>query len=238
MKRKKKRKINFSRLAIKILMCLIYMIVIGILSFCSYQLYQEKNVIKSWQEVENVEDYTFIKINRMSEKFAYFEETNVGIHFAIEIEKDGLWRTYLVAIDEDDYNDYKKIIDYSYERIEEEPTPKKVYGYPVIVNEKLKALAIKNISNFVPAENEVVITEDNYETYLSNSYLDTTKKKQKDFSVLLFLTLLLILIVLMLLIATIFNKDKIVDKVDNTIDKEMDRARFMFEKQKKKKKKE
>ena len=105
MKRKKKRKINFSRLAIKILMCLIYMIVIGILSFCSYQLYQEKNVIKSWQEVENVEDYTFIKINRMSEKFAYFEETNVGIHFAIEIEKDGLWRTYLVAIDEDDYND-------------------------------------------------------------------------------------------------------------------------------------
>ena len=115
---------------------------------------------------------------------------------------------------------------------------KKVYGYPVIANDKLKALAIKNIKNFVPAENEVVVTEDNYETYLSNSYLDTTKKKKEQFSILLFLTLLLILIVFMLLIATIFNKDKIVDKVDNKIDKEIDRARFMFEKQKKKKKKE
>ena len=43
--------------------------------------------------------------------------------------------------------------------------------------------------------------------------------------------------VIMLLIATIFNKDKIVDKVDNTLDEGIDRARFMFEKQKQKRKK-
>ena len=187
--------------------------------------------------MENVEDYTYITIYRMSEKFAYYESANVGIHFVIEKEDTGQWHTYLIAINEDDYNDYKKIIDYSYERTKVEPKPKKVYGYPVIVNDELKKLAIKNIENFVPAENEVKISEDNYETYLTNSYLDTTRSKENHFSILLFSSLLLLLIVFVLLIATIFNKDKIVDKVDTTIDKEIDRARFMFEKQKKKKQK-
>lgn len=237
MKKVRKKKINESRLAIKMFMCLIYLIVITILFVCSYRLFEEKNNIVPWQDVENIEDYTYITIYRMSEKFAYYESANVGIHFVIEKEDTGQWHTYLIAIDEDNYNDYKKIIDYSYERTDVEPKPKKVYGYPVIVNDELKKLAIKNIENFVPAENEVKISEDNYETYLTNSYLDTTRSKENHFSILLFSSLLLLLIVFVLLIATIFNKDKIVDKVDTTIDKEIDRARFMFEKQKKKKQK-
>lgn len=234
---KKRKKINESRLAIKMFMCLIYLIVMTILFVGSYRLFEEKNNIVSWSDVENVEDYTYMTIYRMSEKFAYYEEANVGIHFIIEKEDTGQWHTYLIAINEDDYNDYKKIIDYSYERTDVEPKPKKVYGYPVIVNDELKQLAIKNIPNFVPAENEVQITEDNYDTYLTNSYLDTTRSKENRFSILLFSSLLLLLIVFVLLIATLFNKDRIVDKVDNTIDKEIDRARFMFEKQKKKKQK-
>ncbi|MBP5678360.1 MAG: hypothetical protein J6X28_00845 [Bacilli bacterium] len=232
-----KKKTNEKRLAIKMIMCLVYLIVITILFVCSYRIYEEKNKIVSWSDVENVEDYTYMTIYRMSEKFAYFEEANIGIHFIIEKEDTGEWHTYLIAIDEDDYDEYKNIIDYSYERTEKEPKPKKVYGYPVIVTEDLKQLAIKNIKNFVPAENEVTITEDNYEAYLTNSYLDTTRSKEDRFNITLFACLLILLMVIILLIATLFNKDRIVDKVDNTIDKEIDRARFMFEKQKKEKKK-
>lgn len=235
MARERKHKINESRLAIKMIMCIVYLIVITILFVCSYRIYEEKQNIVSWSDVENVEDYTYMTIYRMSEKFAFDEETNIGIHFIIEKEDTGQWHTYLVAINEDNYDDYKPIIDFSYERTDVEPKPKKVYGYPVITTKELKDLAIKNIGNFVPAENEVKITEENYEAYLTNSYLDTTRSKEDHFSSILFLLLLCMFTVIVLLIATIFNKDKIVDKVDNTIDKEIDRARFMFEKQKQKK---
>ena len=66
---------------------------------------------KSWDEVESVEDYTYITIHKMSEKFAYYEETNIGLHFVIEKEVTGQWRTYIIAIDENKYNEYKEIID-------------------------------------------------------------------------------------------------------------------------------
>ena len=233
----KKRRINEKRLAIKMIMCIVYLVVITILFVCAYRIYEEKSNIISWSDVENVEDYTYMTIYRMSEKFAYYEEANIGIHFIIEKEETGQWHTYLIAIDEDDYNDYKKIIDYSYERTKTEPKPKRVYGYPVIASEELKELAIKNISNFVPAENEVKITKENYDAYLTNSYLDTTRSKENHFSVMLFGILMLLFIVVALLIATILNKDRIVDTVDNKIDQEIDRARFMFEKNKNKKKK-
>lgn len=232
---KRKKRINESRLAIKMIMCIVYLVVITILFVCAYRIFEEKKTIVSWSDVENVEDYTYMTISRMSEKFAYYEEENIGIHFIIEKEDTGQWHTYLIAINEDDYDDYKNIIDYSYERTDVEPKPKRVYGYPVITSPELKALAIKNITNFVPAENEVKITEENYEAYLTNSYLDTTKGKEDRFNIILFGILLLLFIVIVLLIATLFNKDKIVDKVDNQFDKELDRARFMFEKQKQKK---
>ncbi len=231
-KEKQKKKMNEKRLAIKMFMCLIYLVVITILLVCSYRIFEEKKNIVPWSDVENVEDYTYMTIYRMSEKFAYYEEENIGIHFIIEKEDTGQWHTYLIAIDEDDYDEYKKIIDYSYERTDKEPKPKKVYGYPVITSKELKALAIKNIENFVPAENEVKITEKNYEAYLTNSYLDTTRSKEDHFSILLFVSLLLLFIVIALIIATIFNKDRIVDKVDHKIEKEIDRARFMFERSK------
>ena len=62
------------------------------------------------------------------------------------------------------------------------------------IKDDLKDLAIKNVSNFVPAENEVVITKDNFETYLTNSYLNTTKEKVDRFSTTLFITLILLVI--------------------------------------------
>ena len=198
------------KLTIKLILCIVYLIVITILFVCSYQLFQSKYSAKPWGEVESVDEYSYINVSRMSEKFAYYEKENIGIHFVIEKESTGVWHTYLIAIDENDYDKYKEIIDYTYERTKEEPKPLKVYGYPEIIKSDLKGLAIKNIVNFVPAENEVTITEDNFETYLTNSYLDTTKEKQDYFSIILFITLILLFIMMALFLFTVFDKNKVI----------------------------
>lgn len=228
------RKAKENKIAIKMVLSLVYLAIITILFICAYKIFEEKRNIIPWSEVETVEDYTYIEVSKMSEKFAYFSDTNIGLHFVIETEDTGLWHTYIIAIDEDDYDSYKNIIDYTYERIDRVPNPKKVYGYPVITTDEIKELAIKNIPNFVPAENEVVISKDNYDAYLTNSYLDTTRGKKDNFNILLFVTLLLIVILIIILFATLIGKDKIVDKIDNKLDKEIDRAKFMYQRAKEK----
>ena len=219
LKKLKKKQTDEKRLTIKLFICLTYLVVITLLIVCSYKLYQEKKEIPAWSEVENVDEYTYIEVSKMSEKFAYYEEQNIGIHFVIEKEDTGMWHTYLIAIDESEYAKYKDIIDYTYERTTNVPEPIKVYGYPTIVDENLKNMAIKNITSFVPAENEVTITNDNYESYLTNSYLDTTLDKEETFSIPLCLTLVSLVTVTVLLIITIIDKDKIVDNIDNKISK-------------------
>lgn len=244
-KTKKKKKVNEKRLIIKFLACAVYLIVIMILFVCSYKLFEQKNNMVRWSEVESVEEYSYIEISRMSEKFAYYEEENIGIHFVIELDDTGEWRTYLVAIDEDNYAKYKDIIDYSYERITEEPEPLKVYGYPSIINEELKEMALNNIDNFLPKENKIEITSENFENYLTNSYLDTTQDKREYFNIILFATLILLMIMIFLLIFTILDKDKIVDNLDDVIDetvkstkKKLDKMSKMLPEQKKATKKE
>ena len=244
-KTKKKKKVNEKRLIIKFLACTVYLIVIMILFVCSYKLFEQKNNMVRWSEVESVEEYSYIEISRMSEKFAYYEEENIGIHFVIELDDTGEWRTYLVAIDEDNYAKYKDIIDYSYERITEEPEPLKVYGYPSIINEELKEMALNNIDNFLPKENKIEITSENFENYLTNSYLDTTQDKREYFNIILFATLILLMIMIFLLIFTILDKDKIVDNLDDVIDetvkstkKKLDKMSKMLPEQKKATKKE
>ena len=244
-KTKKNKKVNEKRLIIKFLACTVYLIVIMILFVCSYKLFEQKNNMVRWSEVESVEEYSYIEISRMSEKFAYYEEENIGIHFVIELDDTGEWRTYLVAIDEDNYAKYKDIIDYSYERITEEPEPLKVYGYPSIISEELKEMALNNIDNFLPKENKIEITSENFENYLTNSYLDTTQDKREYFNIILFATLILLMIMIFLLIFTILDKDKIVDNLDDVIDetvkstkKKLDKMSKMLPEQKKTTKKE
>ena len=198
------------KLTIKMFLCIIYLIVITILFVCSYKLFQQKYDAKPWGEVKSVDEYAYIEVSRMSEKFAYYEEESLGIHFVIEKEDTGEWHTYLIGINEDEYAKYKNIIDYTYERTDKEPEPIKIYGYPEIIKDDLKELAIKNINNFVPAENEIEITKDNFETYLTNSYLNTTKEKVDYFSGVLFITLVLLFIMIALFIFTIFDKDKLI----------------------------
>ncbi len=213
----KENKRKEKRLVIKTFICLIYLIVMTVLFVCSYKLFQEKNKIIPWSEVESVNSYTYIDISKMSGKFAYYKENNVGIHFVIEEEDTGLWHTYLIAIDENDIGKYQSIIDYTYERTDKKPDPIRVYGYPVIVDDNMKEMAIKNIANFVPAENEIKITNDNYEKYLTNSYLDTTQEEKEEFSILLLISLMLLLFVAILFVMTIFDKDKIVNNIDESL---------------------
>ncbi|MBQ2639848.1 MAG: hypothetical protein IJF92_03700 [Bacilli bacterium] len=209
MKKKiKKRKINEKKLIIKLLLCLIYLIIITVLFYSSYELFERKNDILPWSDIKTNEDYSYIKIYRMSEKFAYYEKTNKEIHFVIEKEDTGVWHTYLIAIKPSDYKKYKDIIDYTYERTDKEPKEKKVYGYPVIIDNKLKELAIKNINNFVPKENEVQITNANFNDYITNSYLDTTIKKIDKFNFYIFLTFLMMTIMIILFIYTILAKEE------------------------------
>lgn len=205
------------RIAIKILLCSVYSIVITILSVCSYKIYQEKQNIKPWSEVSSADEYSYIEVSKMSEKFAYFSTSKKSIHFVIEQEETGAWYTYLIAIKDSDYSKFKDIIDYTYERTSEEPDPIKVYGYPVMINEELKKLAIDNIINFLPVENEVVITEENFNDYLTNSYLDTTLKREDDFNILLFVSLLILFIMIALFFITIFDKDRSVHDIDEFV---------------------
>lgn len=206
----KKPKINEKekRITIKLFLSIIYLIVISILLVCSYKVFKEKNKIISWSNVQNSNQYTFIKISRMSEKFAYDSVTNKGYHFVIEKEKTGLWHTYLICINENDYNKYKELIDYTYERIETEPKELKVYGYPVLIDNNLKELSLKNITKFLPAENEIEITTNNFENYLTNSYLDTTIPKNEDFNYILFTLMMILVIVIILFVITVFYKEK------------------------------
>ena len=64
------------RLIFKSFICLIYLIVITILIVCIYQLYNEKKEVLPWNEVESVDDYSYITISRMSERFAYYQDSN------------------------------------------------------------------------------------------------------------------------------------------------------------------
>ena len=199
-------KTNDNKIIFKLLKLSVYLIIITILSVFANYLYTKQNASISFQDVENTKDYAYIDIYKMSEKFAYNEEKNIGIHFIIDKEETGLWHTYLIAINESSYNNYKEIIDYTYNRTDKVPKSIRVYGYPVLVNDELKEMAIKNIEKFVPAQNEIKITKENYEKYLTNSYLDTTKYINRNINFIFILIIVLLFSFIGLFILTIFEK--------------------------------
>ncbi len=207
------KKVNEKHLTIKFIVILIHFIIITILFVNFYKLYKETNSIKSWEEVDSTSDYTYITISKMSEAFATYQDKNITMHFCIEEEQTGRWHVYIIGINKDDYSKYKKIIDYSYEKISEKPKPIKVYGYPEITDDNLKKVAIKNISKFLPKENEITITEENYETFLTNSYLDTTQSKKQSFSIDLAIYSFLLFFFLISLFLTLINKDIFVERI-------------------------
>ncbi len=214
--RKNKKKTE-KRVTMKMLLCILYLIVITVLFVCAYSVFKDKEKTIPWDKVTTADQYAYIDISQMSEKFAYFSDSKKQIHFVIEKEDTGLWHTYLIAINEEDYNQYKDIIDYTYQRTDKVPEKKRVYGYPVIINSDLKRLAINNITNFIPAENEVVITNENFNEYLTNSYLDVTNDKKDSFNFILMIILLMIFIVIVLFILTATSKNEPTDDVKRMV---------------------
>ena len=76
------------------------------------------------------------------------------------------------------------------------------------IKKEVKNLALKNIEKFIPRDNEIKITDKNFEKYLSNCYLDTTLEREDAFNVELFVTLLVLVIMIICLIGTIFVRIK------------------------------
>jgi len=216
-KKRKKNKINKKerKIATKLILSIVYLTVITILGICSFRIFKETEMDVSWSNVKNSNQYTYMYISKMSEKFAYDEKTNKSYHFVMEVEDTGLWHTYLIAINEKEYDKYKDVIDYTYERIKT-PQKLKIYGYPILINEDLKNLAIKNIKKFVPIDNQIEITDENFEKYLTNSYLDTTMLKKDDFNYILFSLVMILVIIFALFIYTIFHKEKKITKKKKT----------------------
>ena len=66
--KKKKKKNNEKKIAIKLILSLIYTIVITVLSVSAYQIFKEKQVIKSWAKITDVNEYSYIEVSKMSEK--------------------------------------------------------------------------------------------------------------------------------------------------------------------------
>ena len=205
------------RIAIKLSLCIVYLIAITILAVCAYRIYEDEVKVVPWEEVTTSDEYSYIVVSKMSEKFAYYSTNKKSIHFVIEKEKTGQWHAYLIAIEDSDYSKFKDIIDYTYDRTDKLPEPKKVFGYPVLINDELKQLALDNINNFLPADNEVEITADNFESYLTNSYLDTTLAKEDNFNIPLFAVLMTLVIVIVLFIITISDRDHIADDLDDIL---------------------
>ena len=204
---------NDKRLGIRLLLSVIYLMIITILFVCGYKIYKEENDPIKYQEATSTDDYSYIEVSKMSDKFAYSEKNNIGIHFVVEREETGIWHTYLIAINEKNIKKYQELIDYAKGKTSTIPKPIKVYGYPVNINNEIKEMAIKNINNFLPSTNEVKINNENYENYLTNSYLDTTKKKEEIISPMLILISSLLIIVLLLFILVIIDKNILVNKI-------------------------
>lgn len=202
MSRKDKRKGKNNIL--KIFTCLVYLVIIIILLVGSYRLFKEKQLVLPWGEIETIEEYTYMDISRMSESFISFEN-NIGLHFVTEEEKNQEEHTYIIAIDEKEIKKYQTLIDSTYEKGENEKEKIRVYGYPVIIDDEIKDLAIKNIKNFV---SDLEITEENYEKYLTNHYLDTTMERKEEFSMTLCASFLLVFVVFGLMIITLLDKEQ------------------------------
>ncbi len=222
---KKKKKNKPFRFLIKMTLCLIYLVVAFILLYCAFSLYRDDKKPVEWENATNIHDYTYVDIDKMSEKFASVGNKK-DIHFIIdEEEKTGAWHVYLLAISKDDYKKYKKIIDYSYGRVQEVPDSVRVYGYPAIIGRNLKELTIKNYKNFVSFENQVELTLENFNEYLTNTYLDSTKKEEENFNWIVVILMVLVLVLLVLIMVTILDKDRLVDEVDRLVEIEEKKIR-------------
>ena len=131
-----------TKIFLKIFLCTIYIFIIIALLIASIKIYKNKVKINSWEEATSGEEYTYMYINKMSEKFATYDTSKKTLHFVKTLNKDGSWHIYIIAINDSDYNKYKDIIDYTYGRTNKKPKDIKIYGYPVQIKKEVKNLGL------------------------------------------------------------------------------------------------
>lgn len=201
------------KISIKLLLTILYLIIIFILFVSAFSIYKEDNKIVNFNNVKTTEEYSYIKIDRLSSKFAYYSDKKIGMYFAKAKENTGSWHAYIVAISDSDIDKYKDLMK------KDNVRQRKLYGYPILINDELKTIALNHINDFLPVENEVKITKDNFTSYLTNCYLDTTTSYNKPFSYPLFLVMLVLLTVVFLMIYTLSENNKIVKSISKRINK-------------------
>ena len=144
------------KVSIKLLLSILYLIIIFILFVSAFSIYKDEHKVINFNNVKTTEDYSYIKIDKLSSKFAYYSDEKIGMYFAKAKENTGTWHAYIVAISDKDIDKYKFLM--KKDNVKE----KKLYGYPILINDELKTIALNHINDFLPVENEVKITKDNF----------------------------------------------------------------------------
>ena len=68
------------KFTIKLFLVLLYLILITILFVVSFSIYKNTNKTTPFREVTSTNEYAQIEISKMSEKFAYYKDKDIGIH--------------------------------------------------------------------------------------------------------------------------------------------------------------
>lgn len=209
-----KRKRNGYRTLIKLVVCVIHIVVIMILGFCSFRVYKSGDKPIHLSNVEKDTQYSYLDVFEMSKKI-----TNIGkdkqLHFVIEKTENDKWYTYLVAIEKKDENKFKDMIAYTEQETDKVPEKIRLYGYPVKINDEIKKETIKKSSDFLGSSKEKSnLSSENFEQYLTSYYLDSTVAQHHEFNYIMLILALMIVVLLITLILVIFDRDKLVDEVD------------------------
>lgn len=198
-----KKKLKLKKKVFYLLLVFMSFFLLFLLFYATYFIYMKSQKVGYYQK--NNTNYSFLIISEMSDAFA--EVGQKEFHFVKDLES----HVYIVAISKDEKKKYQGIIDYTYGKSNHKEQIK-VYGYPILENEQIHRLIIKYINKFLPYEEHLDISEENYSNYFFNTYLDTTIQKMDQFNIIVFLLFLLFILFFYLFIKILWiEKRKIYD---------------------------
>ena len=186
-----KKRLKLKKSVIKTLIVLSIFLVLCFLFYITYYIYNNSRKIEEYNK--NTSNYSYLTIKEMSEAFATIDQKQ--LHFIKNIKNN----IYIVAIPKKYENKYQEIIDYTYRKTNKTKTIK-VYGLPIKANREIKDLVIKYINKFLPFQEQIPITNENYKEYIPNTILDTTIKETYTFNYIVFILFLIFGIFFLLLI--------------------------------------
>lgn len=131
------------------------------------------------EEIEYFDAYTddgkekFLMFNLISDSFATFTiGESHDFYFALDSNEYGMF-PYIVCMPADRLSEFQEIYDYTFSSDPNAVAPEygSISGYPMLIEEDLKELAIEYFNVFW---NEEVLTEENFSEIVGDYYLDTT----------------------------------------------------------------